>query len=66
MKSGIGSWCYAWAIGRPGHPPKQPMGAIDLLHKAAELGVSVVQVADNLPLDQLPSAELDAFGQRAN
>lgn len=65
MRLGIGSWCYAWNIGVPGHPPVQPMGAVDLLHKAVELGVSVVQVADNLPLDQLPLAELDAFEQRA-
>jgi len=65
MKLGIGSWCYAWTIGVPGHLPEQAMGPFDLLNRAAELGVAVVQVADNLPLDQLSSAELDAFEERA-
>jgi sugar phosphate isomerase/epimerase len=59
MKLGIGTYTYTWAIGVPGHPPAVPMSAQDLLCKAAELGVSVVQFADNLPLDLLNSGELD-------
>ena len=65
MKLGIGSYTYAWAIGVLGHPPDRPMGTVDLLNRAAELDVQVVQVADNLPLDQLTTAELDAFEKRA-
>jgi len=41
------------------------MDAVGLLNKAAELGVYVVQVADNLPLDQLAPSDLDAFVKRA-
>jgi sugar phosphate isomerase/epimerase len=41
------------------------MRATDLLGKAASLGVSVVQVADNLPLDGLHPVALDAFEARA-
>lgn len=65
MRLGISSWTYAWAIGVPGHPPERPMDAVGLLDKAAELGVYVVQVADNLPLDQLAPSELDVFTKRA-
>jgi len=36
------------------------MSAVGLLERAAVLGVHVVQVADNLPLDQLDAAKLDA------
>jgi len=41
------------------------MDAIGLLDRAAELGIHVVQVADNLPLGQLSPSELDAFVKRA-
>jgi sugar phosphate isomerase/epimerase len=33
------------------------MDGIALLHKAAEMGVKVVQIADNLPLDRLSASE---------
>ena len=66
MRLGISSWTYTWAIGVPGHPPERPMDAMGLLARAAELGVRVVQFADNLPLDQLSSPELDAFERRAS
>jgi len=65
MQLGISSYTFTWAIGVPGHPPEHPMNALDLLKRAAELGVHLVQVADNLPLDQLSHAELDAFEQLA-
>lgn len=65
MKLGISSFTYAWAIGIPGQVPEYRMTAVDLLSRAAELGVQLVQVADNLPIDQLSSAELAAFEERA-
>ena len=65
MRLGVSSWTYTWAIGVPGHRPERPMDALGLLDRAAESGVHVVQVADNLPLDRLSSPELDAFEQRA-
>jgi sugar phosphate isomerase/epimerase len=63
---GISSYTYTWAVGVPGFPPKKPLGAIGLLHKAAQLGVGLVQYADNLPLDALSPAELDRFEQVAS
>jgi 3-oxoisoapionate decarboxylase len=58
---GISSYTYTWAIGVRGHPPDRPMSACDLLERAAGLGVAVVQIADNLPLHEMPGSELDAL-----
>lgn len=66
MRLGISSWTYTWAIGVPGHPPEHPMDALDLLGRAAELGIHLVQIADNLPIDRLSLAQLDAFEKRAS
>ena len=52
MQVGIGSYTYYWAVAH---------GAVDacgLLAKARSLGVGVVQICDNLPLDRLPENEL--------
>jgi len=65
MRLGIGSYAYAWSIGVPGYVPPRPMTAFDLLGKAAELGVGVVQICDNLPLDALSDAELDRLAREA-
>ncbi len=58
MQLGIGSFAYAWAIGVPGFKPSRPMTAPHLVTRAASLGVQLVQIADNLPLDRLTEAEL--------
>ncbi|HEY1379908.1 MAG TPA: sugar phosphate isomerase/epimerase family protein [Gemmataceae bacterium] len=59
MRLGVGSYTYVWSVGVPGYPPPRPLTAPQLLAKAAELGVRVVQIADNLPLDRLTDAERD-------
>ncbi len=65
MRLGISSFTYGWAVGAPGHPPKHPLGMMGLLNKAAELGVHLIQVADNLPLHRLSPEELTTFQTRA-
>ncbi len=65
MRLGISSYTYGWAVGVAGHPPEHPLTALGLLDKAVRLGVHLVQVCDNLPLDRLAPAELDAFARRA-
>lgn len=65
MRLGISSFTYSWAIGVPNHPPQRPMRVAGLLDKALELGVRLIQVADNLPLDQVPPEDLDIFQARA-
>lgn len=58
MRLGISSYTFPWAIGVPGHPPSQPLGAVGLLQRAAQLGVRLAQIADNLPLHVLSAGEL--------
>jgi 3-oxoisoapionate decarboxylase len=66
MRLGIGSYTYAWAAGVPGYPlPPRRLTPLDLLDKAANLGVHVVQFADNLPLERLTARELEAVANRA-
>lgn len=69
MKLGIGTYCYMWAIGfkfgARTAMPASPMTALDLLERAHALGVHLVQYGPNLPLDQLPDAEIDALVRRA-
>jgi sugar phosphate isomerase/epimerase len=65
MKLGLSTYAYTWSIGAVGYPLAAPMTALDLLQEAAGLGVRLVQMADNLPLDGLSPAELDSFQARA-
>lgn len=65
MQLGLGSYAYAWAIGISGYPPAQPMTISTFLQRAAELGVRVVQIADNLPLHRLTSAEVEEVQHEA-
>jgi len=58
MQLGISSWAFPWAIGWADPKPAAPMTVIGLLEKAKELGVSLVQIADNFPLDALSKSEL--------
>lgn len=58
MKLGLSSWAYAWAIGVPGREPANPLRACDLVCRAHDLGLSLVQIADNLPLERLAGSEL--------
>ena len=58
-KIGIGSWTFPWAIGTvKDHSPSSPMTASQLINKASELGASVVQFLDNLPLDNFSESAL--------
>ena len=66
MELGIGSWSVPWSIGVRGYPqPSRPLGAVDLLEKAVEADVGVVQIADNLPLHEIPETELDGLREAA-
>jgi 3-oxoisoapionate decarboxylase len=66
MKLGIGSYTYPWAIGLPGAQPSEPLKPIDLMEKARELGVGIVQFGPNMPLDKLPEKELREVVKRAD
>jgi sugar phosphate isomerase/epimerase len=66
MKLGIGSYTFPWAIGLPGALPAKPLRALDLMEKAQELGVGLVQFGPNLPLDKLPEKDLKELVKRAD
>ncbi|HXG12787.1 MAG TPA: sugar phosphate isomerase/epimerase family protein [Gemmataceae bacterium] len=66
MRLGISSYTYVWAVGVPGYPaPQPPLTAVELLERAVRLGVRVVQIADNLPLDRLSGPERTALIEQA-
>lgn len=58
MRLGIGTYAYMWSIGFPGAQPARPMRALDLIGRARELGLTVVQFGPNLALYDLPANEL--------
>lgn len=59
MKLGIGSYTFGWKVAAG-------MTPFELLEEAGAFGVSVVQIADNLPLDALSPAELRRLGRTAH
>ena len=65
MQLGISSWAFQWLAGRPGHPPASPLTPLGLLDKATDLGVKVVQIADNLPIHTYPDDVITAFAESA-
>lgn len=70
MKLGINTYTYMWAIGFEAGSrrvqPSQPLTALGLLAKAQALGVNLVQLGPNLPLDQLLPQELEHFISQAH
>lgn len=64
MLLGIGSYTYVWWSGVPGYPrPADLLTPSRLLDVAQSLSVDVVQIADNMPLSEMP---LDALRQLAS
>lgn len=66
MKLGISSNTYPWAVGLPDATPSHPLRPLQLLEKAQELGVGIVQFGPNMPLDSLPDYELRDVVKHAN
>jgi sugar phosphate isomerase/epimerase len=65
VRLGIGSYAFRWAVGRGDFRPARPLGAVEMVHKAHALGVSLLQFADNLPLHELPPGELPRVREAA-
>ena len=66
MNIGISSWSYGWAVGIKGYLPETPMNLDYILEKAAELGVPVLQIADNLSLENISLSELELLASKAS
>ena len=65
MKIGIGSYAYRWAIGYGDFNPHNPMTPFELLEKATELDVKVVQLCENISLQRYNSKSLRQLRRRA-
>jgi sugar phosphate isomerase/epimerase len=66
-KIGLSSYSYSYAVGYPGFEPEQPLDAFGLVDRTAALQLPVLQIADNCPLDKLPStglADLAAYAKQ--
>jgi sugar phosphate isomerase/epimerase len=67
MIFGISSWSFPWSVGvREGPQPENMLSALGLVKKAAELEVGLLQIADNLPLENLSSSELNELKEIAD
>ena len=58
MRLGISSYTYGWAVGNR-------LGALDLIGRAVELGVGVLQICDNLPEETWGEGSVEAIAARA-
>jgi len=65
MRLGLGSYSFRWSIGHKGLNPPTPMRPIELIDIAVQHDLSVVQYADNMPLDNLSTVELDQLFHKA-
>ena len=66
MRLGIGTYTYTWAVGVPGHLPKSPLSATALVRKANAAGLHCVQIADNLPLEELSTEQRHELAEFAD
>lgn len=62
---GISTFSYPYAVGMPGFAPEHRMDMKELIDKAVELQVQVVQIADNYPLHLLPQKEQENISKYA-
>ena len=65
MRLGIGSYTYGWAVGIEGDRPDGAFTAADLVRRARELGVGVVQLCDNLPPGTWEDRSVEALAGQA-
>lgn len=62
MQLGFGSYTFTWSFGVDGFPPpSRPMSVRGLIELAAQKELSIVQLADNVPLNTYDWAELEAI-----
>jgi sugar phosphate isomerase/epimerase len=66
MNPGLSTNTYTWAFGVPGHTPTNPMTLFQLVDKAFDNHLKVIQIADNYPLHLLSGDELDRLLTHAN
>lgn len=53
MELGLGSYAFRWAVGTDAFRPSRPLTLAEMIDETAELGCSLLQVADSAELDSL-------------
>jgi sugar phosphate isomerase/epimerase len=66
MKIGVSSYTWAWGVGIKGFEPVQPLGVQDLVEKAKQSRVGVLQIADNPSLHDMDENALDELVKKAD
>lgn len=65
MILGLSSYTFGWNVGVPIHRPALPLDELGLIDQCLKHGVSLLQIADNLPLHTFDAARLDRLADRA-
>ena len=65
MRLGISSYTFGWAVGTGSHRPAAALTAIGLIDRATQMGVRLLQIADNLPDETYTPASVDAIAAHA-
>lgn len=66
VRLGMSSFVLSWSVGVPGYPqPARPLDVFDILQTAHDLGLHVVQIADNLPLHRLTGEQAQRLADEA-
>ena len=65
MKLGVSSYSFTWAVGVAGYYPGKRLNESDLIDLAKKLDVTLVQIADNMPLHEMPEERLNALLKKA-
>ena len=65
MILGISSYSLTWAVGVQGNLPPEVLSETDLLDFAKELDLSLVQIADNMPMHKMSEDQLNSLVTRA-
>jgi 3-oxoisoapionate decarboxylase len=66
MKVGISSFSFRWATKEDYLKYTNPLEAVEIVEKAAEMGAEVVQLCDNLSMPSMSMQELRRLKQRAD
>ena len=66
MKLGISTYTFTWAIGVQGYMPEKPLSVFDLIGKAAAYKVDSLQIADNMPMHEFDSMQLNSIKKYAD
>lgn len=65
MQLGLGSYAFRWSIGTPAFHPDRPATLADVIDETAELGCSLLQIADSAEMEAMSTSDLREFRAQA-